>query len=524
MQHPGSAPWILIASLLCAGCASTSLTLDVDLYTENPSYQVPLTSEQVADLYQGLNLIDHEAPILAEERKTLAQDLYKTLETYQKLIKLKRELLDPTRTDLKTYEDDINNKRDETLALSSMARDRIDAYLALRDDQAKSPSKLDRVLDNVLDNARTRLPERIVVAQVEALRSVRAASNALLSLGHPLNNNFEKNVIKKWGLIVNFAGAEEYQGYAELDTASQTFKDFQDSARELASMIQKVRTRRTQTTSRIAQTLLDTSEMGTSESAFNRTLDRIATTVGTLDQINVGDNGEAALNRIGRATSLYFSQVHRLQDPADPVWRILTAPENKEKWNTEFSNTYFYAQGNSSVVVARDAPADFRVQRGKNNPTALIQGQLQVSRAIATAAIDVAGGFMGLTSLPEAGSVEEPDKDEKKKAVGVEQNASEEFARRRAAIEQQALLRTQRLENLRANLESLKRAFTELSPDDSERKTELLKEFERVLEAQARLIDKEDPPENEGVQPPENEGESPENEENDNPENENGGL
>ena len=84
--------------------------------------------------------------------------------------------------------------------------------------------------------------------------------------------------------------------------------------------------------------------------------------------LGIGDRGATALNQLVQSTNLLYSQVDRLQDPADPIWRIVTDPENEAKWNTQFSESYFYAQGNSSIVVVRDTPMSFRVQRAPTTP------------------------------------------------------------------------------------------------------------------------------------------------------------
>jgi hypothetical protein len=92
--------------------------------------------------------------------------------------------------------------------------------------------------------------------------------------------------------------------------------------------------------------------------------------------------------------------VDRIQDAADPVWRQVAAPENEKHWNMRFEESYAYAQGNSSVVIVQDSPLSYRVQRSSNDPRALVAGQLAVTRAIASAAIEVASAAAGLPGKP----------------------------------------------------------------------------------------------------------------------------
>ena len=67
----------------------------------------------------------------------------------------------------------------------------------------------------------------------------------------------------------------------------------------------------------------------------------VSTSLGRPDQ----------LEELVRATGRVFNLVDRLQDPADPIWRTVSRPENQEKWHNTFTETYFYAEGNTSCVV-----------------------------------------------------------------------------------------------------------------------------------------------------------------------------
>jgi hypothetical protein len=101
---------------------------------------------------------------------------------------------------------------------------------------------------------------------------------------------------------------------------------------------------------------------------------------------------------IGKSRDYYTSQLDRIQDPVDPVWRILSDPNNQRKWHTLFARTEFYAEGKAEVVFVQDRIGHFRVQRGQNNPAALIQGQVRINRSIASGVLNVmaaAGGISG---------------------------------------------------------------------------------------------------------------------------------
>ncbi|MEI8631514.1 hypothetical protein P4S72_04080 [Vibrio sp. PP-XX7] len=95
--------------------------------------------------------------------------------------------------------------------------------------------------------------------------------------------------------------------------------------------------------------------------------------------------------KIFSSIDLLNSQLARLQNAGSPIWRVVADPVNEKRWNTKFSETYFKAEGEAGVVVVRDSPIQYRVQQAHNNPAALVEAQLQISRAVANTAIQIAG-------------------------------------------------------------------------------------------------------------------------------------
>jgi hypothetical protein len=145
------------------------------------------------------------------------------------------------------------------------------------------------------------------------------------------------------------------------------------------------------------------------------------------------------------------SQLERLQNPGSAIWRVVTAPENSEKWNKKFNRTYFYAEGKSGVVIVRDSPIDFRIQEAANNPAALVQAQLGVSRAIADAAIQIAGAATGNplvnASLGSNNKITKSDNNSY-------QADNESLVMKKAALARKAELRTLAINAMTANLRS----------------------------------------------------------------------
>lgn len=102
---------------------------------------------------------------------------------------------------------------------------------------------------------------------------------------------------------------------------------------------------------------------------------------------------------------LYSSQIDRLQDPADPVWRVITAPENRRKWNRVINKVYYRAEGNSQVILVQDRIGHFRPVNVKNDPTALIESQARINRSIASGAVSILGALAGSAGVPAAGNI-----------------------------------------------------------------------------------------------------------------------
>lgn len=81
------------------------------------------------------------------------------------------------------------------------------------------------------------------------------------------------------------------------------------------------------------------------------------------------------------------------EDYGDPIWsKIITQnPQTKKNWKSIYGKTKFKATGRSSVIIVRDNPVDFRIKQGENDPKALIQGQLIVSRSLVDLGLAIAG-------------------------------------------------------------------------------------------------------------------------------------
>lgn len=171
-----------------------------------------------------------------------------------------------------------------------------------------------------------------------------------------------------------------------------------------------------------------------------------------------------------QAFDMLNSQLERLQNPGDPVWRVVTAKENKKKWNKQFSKIYFFAEGNSGVVIVRDSPMDYRVQEGANNPAALVQAQLGVSRAIADAAIQIAGATAGIPISTASLSNDSVNKADNTNY----QTETELLVVKKATLERKTQLRALAIDSLQANIKSKLKQIEALHPVNDKTKIDQL--------------------------------------------------
>ena len=167
-----------------------------------------------------------------------------------------------------------------------------------------------------------------------------------------------------------------------------------------------------------------------------------------------------ALANLVVSSSKFIEVIDRLQDGGDPVWRIVADPANEDNWNKRFARTYFYAEGDAGVVVVRDNPMRFRVHHAENNPAALIQGQLEISRAVTDAALSVAGAAAGFPTESLAAQGDSAD------TSGIA-TQSEQLARRRVTAEVTAARRAALLRSLQSSLRVTSTELARLDEDDS---------------------------------------------------------
>jgi hypothetical protein len=473
----------LISLLVASGCASTRLTLNLDLYSEDPLYVAPLTPIKVAGIYNGLDLVGKEGKTLADDRKRLASQLFAA---YRSTVALTTKIIAPELTP-----DEINTAIDRNLARTSK---HLDDYTGEIDDKLVEIQTLSEQAKNIIENYFGMLKadegiathgSKAVIARVEIMGAVRSASNALIELGGPLQTDFEKGFLAWFPDITSSIDSANLKSLLDNSTAEPVeFTQLRSTFRDLGETIAELEERGLQVPATLDENLHELSNVQAADpGALKQSVDAIAAAATALPlSVGLGDRGTVAISELTRSTGLLYSQIDRLQDPADPIWRVVSAPENESKWNKQFTETHFFAQGNSEVVVVRDTPISFRVQRGNNNPTALIKSQLRISRAIGDTAISLAASAAGLPAFNPSNPAPNTNGANTESLVSAESLASA-----KATVERKSVLRKQVVRNLALNLSNLRRAF-EAANGDAQRTGILLNQFNDILDSHAPIF------------------------------------
>jgi hypothetical protein len=400
--HPFIAFCIII---VCSGCASNKLTLTLDMYREDPALTVPLSSQQLAERYQFLD----QSRIDTNSYVSLRNRHFANLSTNYVKLPLVGKNNEPLNTSIRSYRESLTIKKSTLFDQITSARGNLNNYT--------------KIIGN--NSIITTSNSELLTARIALDKSISALSRCLTELFSPpqqfmrtmtsLKNDYIKNVKI---FVDNKGKLNQYD-----KEASRTFFDLLRS--------------------------LDVISDTKKEDVIPND---IASTPHQTDEDKV-----SLMTKL-QGSSLRFSQLDRLQDPADPVWRVISSPENKDKWNKKFTNTSFVAEGNSQVIVVRDNPMSYRVHQGSNNPTALIQSQLQISRAVGNLALSVAaaaGGIKVPISIPGQ-SKDQPA-----------ENNQTDLVTQKAALQITTEKRIKVLNNIRVGLSEINAQLASVDPNDA---------------------------------------------------------
>ncbi|AYM87570.1 hypothetical protein [Pseudoalteromonas agarivorans] len=471
--------------MLLVGCANSSLKMELSIYKDDPLFKNVLTQDDIKPAKAYLNFLEDELDPLTNKQLELAKDSYVLFLNYwmaQGVVETKKcgldfddaarssqlSAMEPLRTRLVSYQRRIEEAKSEVI---------------LRLKQAYSTyGRLDKMLPSELDEID--FTDSSYIGQVQRQQRLQQTlsieiSRVLQALDVLVKGNdhvFYKSTKDRWGKIQKLIESDDYKTYlnqADRDDLSQTLETTAKKFIQFDSGLVVLRSE----IKAGALLVIDYNEPAALVSSMMENP--------TVYAISAKKESDML-----RAVDLLNSQLDRLQNASSPIWRIVTDPDNAEKWNTEFSETHFYAEGNSGVVVVRDSPIKYRVQEATNNPAALVQAQLQVSRAVADAAIQIAGASTGVPLVSAAQTGEKISKADNTSF----QEQTDTLVIKKAKINAQKRIYLRSIDAIEGNIDSYLRQLKELTPKDARSSNDqveinaLSKRIFEFLKAQEKLV------------------------------------
>lgn len=486
MIYKQALKWLqLFLSLLLVGCAHSSLKMELSIYKDDPLFKSVLTQDDIKPAIAFLNYVDSELDPLTHNQLELAEESYDLFYDYW----MAQGEVDSKKQGLVF---DAAARANQAAAMKPLERRLVSYKRSIAEAQNDVVIRL-RQAQSIYDRLNAMIPsdlsdidftESSYIAQVNRQQSLQQALNieisrvfqALNALVNGSEHVFYKSTKERWGKIQKLIESNDYKKYLSsnvrdglsqvLRTVAQKFTQFDSGLVTLRSEIKAG-----------ANLVIDYNEPAVLVNSM-------------MENPTVYTISAEEESRMLRALDLLNSQLDRLQNAGSPVWRIVTEPGNAKKWNTKFSETYFYGEGNSGVVVVRDSPIKYRIQEATNNPAALVQAQLQISRSVANAAIQIAGATTGvpLTSVTQAG-----DQINKTENTAFQQQA-DTLVIKKAQINAQKQVYLRSIDSLEENIDSFLRQLKDLSPksaaaiNDQVKINALSRRITEFLKAQEKLV------------------------------------
>ena len=451
--------WLpLFVVMLLGGCASSSLKMELSIYKDDPLFKNVLTQDDIKPAKAYLHFIQDELYPLTNKQLELAEVSYDVFFNYwmaQGEVETKKRKLEydadiqssqadamiPLKRRLESYQRSIEEAKNEVILRLKQAHstyDRLDAMLPseLSDIDFSNSSYIGQI------QRQQRLQQTL---SIEISRVFQALDVLVKGNDHV----FYKSTKDRWGKIQKLVEGDDYQKY--LNQSQRV--DLSQRIRNMALMITEFDSRLVALRSEIkagASLVIDYNEPAV---LVNSMMENP-----TVYAISAKEESDML-----RAVDLLNSQLDRLQNASSPIWRIVTDPKNSKKWNTKFSETHFYAEGNAGVVVVRDSPIKYRVQEATNNPAALVQAQLQVSRAVADAAIQIAGASTGVPLVSATQTGEQTNKTDNTTF----QQQTDTLVIKKAKINAKKQIYLRSIDAIEGNIDSYLRQLKELTPKDA---------------------------------------------------------
>ena len=456
----GRFPFIALV-LLVSGCASAKLEIESAIYKGEPYSAIALDFSGLSSIQAAIEGIRDATPEIRNARLALAEKAAAILVSQQRIVEAT--LIEPEMLTQSTL-------ADTDMELAEIERNYISKFKIALDSNMRGIERAADRASNTLISYMSLLAEGIPT-ETEARANAMEASNELRRTTRILRKKFLA-FHRSLGTVLerDFAFVEEFgpsidafvSKHVRPDQQSAVFTELIETHMLSLAAYQNEMERLQREGIAVVRGAADREARGGDAQPGEGFAERVRKATAELSNVRIETDpnitGEIAISLLSVRLDLLNSQIDRLQDPADPVWREVTDPANDHKWSARPTTTSFYAEGDTSVVVVRDRLGQFRVHHGKNDPSALVQGQLRISRVVASSAIDVLAATSGVPGLagvlPKTGTTA-ADFDPSK-AAGILEDDS--------VIRAEEFLRQTARGNLRRNLVEIRDELSDLDP------------------------------------------------------------
>jgi hypothetical protein len=471
---------------LVGGCASSKLHMELAIYKDDPLFKNVIMQHDIDSAGIYLARVNDELETIVQKKIEVADESYSLFYEYWLAQGEVKTLVSGKVFNTEVEQRQIAALVDLKFLLNDYKRELYLKSNEVRNKLAKanaSHSYLLSILPKEFEDID--FTASSYVGKIQRQQSLQQALSLEVSLVHQAlnelvedtNHFFYQSTKERWGSILDLIVSPDYQ--AHLSDARR--KTLNDKLIETAKLFKTARS--------VLISLRP--EIAASADLTIKSNEPLALVKSMMNNPTVYSMSAEEESQMLAAVHLLNSQLDRLQIASSPVWRIVTDPQNAEKWNTEFSETYFYAEGNAGVVVVRDSPIKYRMQEASNNPAALVQAQLQVSRAVADAAIQMASTASG---VPLVSVSQDPNNSIKRSENTNYQQETETMMTKQARLGAMKAVYQRSLESIEANIDSYIRQLSQLEAadvkgnNDKDRINELNLIIVQYLKAQQALI------------------------------------
>jgi len=361
---------ITTLALLLGACASAKIYLRTDLYT-GPTPQEEITDEELQSLFAQTDETRESVKEHADQKIKLASKTFQL-----EMLVIEAVVSDSTPQSIASINEGIQFKEE----LRDNYIDRIEILVA---DLDREYAKLETEFENRLKQAEDKKEDPSLI-----LFLINKISDTMTEIISPSDNGFETLLFSTISEQLSQLNSEKIKKVIDND---ELRKELVALLSELNEAIENLYGEGLKIEKLVIKIKAD-SEV---DESYGTLTTQLASEVTQLAETKSDEKlvSESEISQLVQAKELLESQAYRLKELADPVWKDIATTK---KWKKNFGKTRFFAEGNSSVVLVQDDPVTYRIQQGSNNPAALIQGQLKITRAIADASIQIISAQAGI--------------------------------------------------------------------------------------------------------------------------------